>query len=79
MHVNRDRVEGSLKQISGKLKEQWGKLTRDELGVAAGRRDQRAGRIQVRRGMSTQEDERQLKDFLQRNRDWDISRRRLRP
>ena len=73
--MNRDRVEGRLKQISGKLKEQWGKLTHDESGVDAGRRDQLAGSVQVRHAMSKEETERQVRDFLYRNRDWDLSRR----
>jgi uncharacterized protein YjbJ (UPF0337 family) len=77
--MNRDRVEGNLKQFGGKLKEQWGKLIRDELGVDAGRRDQLAGKIQVRHGNSKEEIERQISDFLYRNRDWDLSRRWFRP
>jgi uncharacterized protein YjbJ (UPF0337 family) len=73
--MNRDRVEGNLKQFSGKLKEQWGRLTHDESGVDAGRRDQLAGSVQVRHAMSKEETERQVRDFLYRNRDWDLSRR----
>ena len=72
--MNRDRVEGNLKQIGGKLKEQWGKLTRNDVGVDAGRRDQLAGSIQVRHGLSKEEAERQVRDFLYRNRDWNLSR-----
>lgn len=73
--MNRDRVEGGWKQISGKLKEQLGRLTGNDSGVEDGRRDQLAGSIQVRHGRSQEETERQVKDFLQRNRDWNISRR----
>lgn len=73
--MNRDRVEGNLKQFSGKLKEQWGRLTRNGLGVDAGRRDQLVGSIQARHGRSKEEAERQVREFLHRNRDWDISRR----
>jgi uncharacterized protein YjbJ (UPF0337 family) len=77
--MNRDRVEGNWKQFSGQLKEQWGRLTHDESGVDAGRREQLAGSIQRRHGNSKEEAERQLSDFLYRNRDWDISRGRNRP
>ena len=73
--MNRDRVEGNWKQFSGKLKEQWGRLTHDESDVNAGRRDQLAGSIQVRHGNSKEETERQVRDFLYRNRDWDLSKR----
>ena len=77
--MNRDRVEGNWKQFSGKLKEQWAKLTHNDLGVNAGKRDQLAGCIQVRHGNSKEESERQVRDFLCRNRDWDLSRSRFRP
>lgn len=73
--MNRDRVEGNLKQFSGILKEQWGRLTGNDLGVDAGRRDRLAGSIQARHGLSKEEAERQVREFLYRNRDWDISRR----
>lgn len=73
--MNRDRVEGSWKQFSGKLKERWGRLAHDDSAIDAGRRDQLAGSIQVRHGNSKEETARQVADFLYRNRDWDISRR----
>jgi len=73
--MNRDRVEGNWKQLRGNVREQWGKLLGNESGVDAGRRDQLAGSIQVRQGNSKEEIERQLSDFLDRNRDWDLSKR----
>src|SRR5678815_5448473 len=36
--MNDDRIEGNWKQFKGKVKEQWGKLTDDDLDVIAGRR-----------------------------------------
>jgi uncharacterized protein YjbJ (UPF0337 family) len=74
--MNRDRFHGIWKQFSGKLKEQWGRLTDDPLAVAAGTRDRLAGRIRERRGISKQAAHRQLEDFMSRNRNWwDLSRR----
>ncbi|MFC3695735.1 CsbD family protein [Chenggangzhangella methanolivorans] len=46
-----DRVEGNWKQAKGKVKEQWGKLTDDDLDVIAGKRDQLEGKIQERYGI----------------------------
>jgi len=34
--MNWDRIEGNWKQLKGKAKEQWGKLTDDDFDVAAG-------------------------------------------
>ena len=70
--MNRNRVKGGWKQLRGKTKEQWGKLTDNQLLVVAGRRDQLAGRIQARHGASIEQAERQLREFLERNRHWDI-------
>ena len=46
-----NRVEGNWKQIKGNVKEQWGKLTDDDLDVIAGKRDQLEGKIQERYGI----------------------------
>ena len=46
--MNWDRIEGSWKQVIGKARAQWGKLTDDDLDVVAGRREQLAGKIQER-------------------------------
>jgi uncharacterized protein YjbJ (UPF0337 family) len=45
-----NRVEGNWKQLKGNIKEQWGKLTDDDLNVINGRRDQLEGKIQERYG-----------------------------
>lgn len=61
--MNDDRMEGNWKQFKGKVKEQWGKLTDDDLDVIAGRRDQLAGKIQERHGLAKDEADRQIRDF----------------
>ncbi len=48
--MNWDRIEGNWKEIKGKAKQQWGKLTDDELDVAAGRREELEGLLQNRYG-----------------------------
>ena len=44
--MNWDRVSGNWKQFSGKVKEQWGKLTDDEIDQINGSREQLEGKIQ---------------------------------
>jgi uncharacterized protein YjbJ (UPF0337 family) len=65
--MNQDRIEGRWKQIKGKVKEQWGRLTDDDLDVIAGRRDQLLGRIQQRHGLARDEADRQVKDWERRH------------
>lgn len=67
--MNDDRMEGNWKQFKGKVKEQWGRLTDDDLDVIAGQRDQLVGKIQERHGVARDEAERQIKDFESRNPD----------
>jgi uncharacterized protein YjbJ (UPF0337 family) len=62
-HMNWDRIQGNWKQVAGKAKEQWGKLTDDDFDVIAGHRDQLAGKIQERYGVAKDEAERQLAEW----------------
>lgn len=64
--MNWDRIEGNWKQIKGKVIEQWGKLTDDDLDVIAGRREQLAGKLQERYGLAKDEAETQVKDWADR-------------
>lgn len=58
-----DRVEGSWKEFTGKVKETWGKLTDDDLTEVAGKRDQLAGKIQERYGYAKDKAESEIRDF----------------
>ncbi|MBX3586960.1 MAG: CsbD family protein [Ramlibacter sp.] len=68
--MNQDRMEGNWKQFKGKVKEQWGKLTDDDVDIIAGKRDQLLGRIQERHGLARDEAEKQVKNWEQRNPDF---------
>lgn len=61
--MNRDRIEGYWKQFKGHVKQQWGKLTDDQLSVIAGRRDHLAGKIQELYGVTKDEADQQLSDW----------------
>jgi uncharacterized protein YjbJ (UPF0337 family) len=67
--MNTDRIRGQWKQVRGRIKEQWGRLTDDDLDVIAGKRQQLLGRIQERHGVARDEAQRQVRDFEQRNPD----------
>jgi uncharacterized protein YjbJ (UPF0337 family) len=60
---NRDTIEGQWTQVKGKVKQQWAKLTDDDLTRIEGRRDVLIGRIQERYGIAQDEAERQIKQF----------------
>ena len=48
--MNWDEIEGSWKQIEGKVKEKWGRLTDNDLMAMAGKRDQLAGILKQKYG-----------------------------
>jgi uncharacterized protein YjbJ (UPF0337 family) len=70
--MNWDRIEGNWKQFTGRVKEQWGKLTDDDLDMIAGKRDQLVGRIQESYGITKDEAERQVDQFGSSFRDDDL-------
>jgi uncharacterized protein YjbJ (UPF0337 family) len=61
--MNWDRIEGNWKQFSGKVRQQWGKLTDDDLDVIGGRREELSGRIQKAYGVTKDEADRQISQF----------------
>jgi uncharacterized protein YjbJ (UPF0337 family) len=62
--MERDRLEGKWHQVKGKVKEFWGELTGDEIDWIGGRREQLVGKLQEVYGMTREEAERQVEDFV---------------
>jgi uncharacterized protein YjbJ (UPF0337 family) len=69
MNMNWDRIEGNWKQFKGSAKEQWGKLSDDQLDVIAGKRDILAGKIQEAYGITKDQTDKQVADWLERVKD----------
>jgi uncharacterized protein YjbJ (UPF0337 family) len=61
--MNWDIAAGNWKSFKGKVKEQWGKLTDDDLTRIEGRREQLLGVVQQRYGVAKDEAERQIRDW----------------
>jgi uncharacterized protein YjbJ (UPF0337 family) len=61
MHWN--EISGQWTQFKGRLKEQWGTLTDDELEAIAGNREQLIGKLQEKHGLTKDEAERQLEEW----------------
>lgn len=61
--MNDDKIKGQWKQLAGKLKTKWGKLTDDDLKIAEGNSDYLAGRIQERYGIAKDEAHKQVREF----------------
>lgn len=61
--MNWDQAAGNWKQMRGVVKQQWAKLTDDDLDKVAGKRDQLVGKIQHSYGIGKEEAEKQLNDW----------------
>ncbi|HEX2930757.1 MAG TPA: CsbD family protein [Candidatus Binatia bacterium] len=62
--MNWNQVQGQWKQIKGKAKVKWGKLTDDEIDVIEGNRDQLVGKIQQRYGVAKEQAEKDVDDWI---------------
>lgn len=61
--MNSDIAEGKWKQMTGAIKEKWGKLTDDDLEQVEGRVDKFCGKMQERYGMSREQAEQEFNRF----------------
>ncbi|HEX4473629.1 MAG TPA: CsbD family protein [Polyangiaceae bacterium] len=62
--MNWDNIQGNWKELKGKLRSKWGKLTDDDLEHIAGKKDALLGRLQQHYGFAKDEAERQLDSFI---------------
>jgi len=62
--MNWDRIEGTWKELKGRARVKWGKLTDDELDVIGGRREELEGAIQRAYGKTRDEARREVEEFV---------------
>jgi uncharacterized protein YjbJ (UPF0337 family) len=65
--MNNDIVAGKWKQLTGKAKAAWGKLTDDELTRVEGNAERLSGLIQERYGKSKDVAEKEVRTFFDAN------------
>jgi len=59
-----DYLQANWDQLKGNVKQQWGKLTDDDVTVMNGRKDELSGKIQERYGISKEEADKQVDEWL---------------
>lgn len=64
--MNDNQIKGDWQQTKGWIKEQWGRLTDDDLTTVNGQLDQLAGRIQERYGYEEERARREVRDWNER-------------
>jgi uncharacterized protein YjbJ (UPF0337 family) len=62
--MNEDTLQGQWKQLKGRVQEQWGKLTDDDIDQIEGRAQRLVGRLQERYGLAQEEAEKQVDAWI---------------
>ncbi len=62
--MNSDQMAGKWKQMKGAAKQQWGKLTDDDLEIINGQRESLIGKLQERYGIAKEEAQRRTDEWL---------------
>jgi uncharacterized protein YjbJ (UPF0337 family) len=65
--MNEDILKGKWHQLKGKLKEEWGDLTDDDVNQIEGRSEQLAGKLQEKYGYSKADADRKVDEFLRKS------------
>ena len=61
--MNKDQVEGKMSQLTGKIKETWGKLSDDDIALMHGKRDQFLGKVQELYGLKKEDAEKRFSEI----------------
>lgn len=61
--MNTDIIKGNWKEIKGKAKQQWAKLTDDDLQLIDGKREELIGKIQKQYGYEREQAEEEVKKW----------------
>lgn len=64
--MNQDILKGKWKELRGSLKEQWGKLTDDDLTILEGKQEKLVGILQEKYGYTKDKAEAEYKHFIAR-------------
>ena len=65
--MNKQILKGKWNQFKGDVKQEWGKLTDDDIDRIEGEYDKLVGRVQERYGRSREEAEREVDRYFERH------------
>jgi len=61
--LNKDILKGKWEKAKGMLRQQWAKLTDDDIEAIKGQAEELRGRLQERYGYSREEAEKKIEEF----------------
>ena len=65
--MNKDIIKGKWHEIKGQVKQQWGKLTDDEITQMNGTYEELAGILQKKYGYQKDQAQKEIQVFLDKN------------
>jgi uncharacterized protein YjbJ (UPF0337 family) len=64
ININQDILAGKWKQVRGKAKQWWGRLTDNDLDRISGRFEELVGLVQERYGYTREQAQKEVEQFL---------------
>jgi len=68
--MNRDIIQGKWHEIKGKVNQQWGKISDDEITELKGSYEELQGLLQKKYGYQKDEAQKEIQTFVEQNK-WD--------
>ena len=65
--MNTDILAGNWKQLTGKIKQEWGELTDNEITKIDGSQEELRGRLQEKYGYGKEEAQEAINNFLKKH------------
>lgn len=65
--MEKDIIKGHWKEIKGKLRQQWGQFSEDEISEMVGTYEELIGQLQKKYGYGKDQAKKEIAAFLQRN------------
>jgi uncharacterized protein YjbJ (UPF0337 family) len=65
--MNKDIIKGNWKEVKGKVRQQWGKLTDDDVAKMQGSYEELAGKLQASYGYQNDQAKKEIDDFVAKN------------
>ena len=64
--MNKDIIKGNWKELKGKIKQQWGKLTDNDITQINGSYDELCGLLQKQYGYQKDQAEKTINEFIEK-------------
>jgi len=61
--MNKEKTQGNVVEITGKLKEKWSKLSSDDIALYSAKREQFLGKLKEHYGLAKEDAEKQVKSI----------------